>query len=653
MDGQGDPTRALLEQLLAAQGALLKEVRESKEQITVLSTRLGLLEAYKQSKSADSAAQQPGPGRATAPGSAVPRSALAPGPPERRSVSTSPSTLCGGEAASGSGFGLNTDAEASSGPMRKGVKRAADGPTSPRKRLRLMRAIQESEDDQEYRPETPIPSEPELEPEPPVAPKVEKKRKGKEVVSPVPSGSGENQTWESDDVVIISKEKPAKPKTKRKINVKPSTPVIVIPDRLDSERPSPRVSPNTNRRLSGEPNNDLLPSLPSQEDIEASSSTLPTVHATTSKFSIRGLVQGEPSTEAPRKSSRLAEKAAARKKPRLAVEVCIRMSDAVRQSLASARSFEEVVKSLEDDQEPVHQSDDFVPDYHDVFEGDLSDLTDSDDDDMIPPVTGAGPPPAPPQQPPEQVDLQAEARNVAPDIGAQVFDAEGLRRRLFGHTEYEVDLSDHIRNILVTREFMSATYGGSAYAFYPKIGPERRAVLGHNHHFLFPNLMHNPHAPQRPGQPGLLCRSGNEAPWGDSPMKVLVRIRENMWWYMGEYQTVKTEPLSRAEFARLDDKTKRTWAATIRKRRKRHDVEIRARIALRRRLEREPTEEDLRNALATKSKFEEISEDDIVQAFEEGHERIYAWCFKCVGYDDAFQEELAEKIVHFVSQSGS
>ena len=39
--------------------------------------------------------------------------------------------------------------------------------------------IQESEDEQEYRPETPI-SEPHPEPEPPVAPKVEKKRKGKE-----------------------------------------------------------------------------------------------------------------------------------------------------------------------------------------------------------------------------------------------------------------------------------------------------------------------------------------------------------------------------------------------------------------------------------------------------------------------------------------
>ncbi len=143
-----------------------------------------------------------------------------------------------------------------------------------------------------------------------------------------------------------------------------------------------------------------------------------------------------------------------------------------------------------------------------------------------------------------------------PEIGRRLFNEDTVRRRLTGHAEYIVGLSDDVRNALVTRDFMTTTYGGSAREFYPKIDPDKRRLLGHDHHFLFPNLLHNPHAPQHPGQPGLLCRSADEAPWGDRAMKVLVRIGGNMWRYMGEYQTVKTEPLSREEFSGL--------AATVR-----------------------------------------------------------------------------------------
>lgn len=58
----------------------------------------------------------------------------------------------------------------------------------------------------------------------------------------------------------------------------------------------------------------------------------------------------------------------------------------------------------------------------------------------------------------------------------------------------------------------------------------------------------------------------------------------------------------------------------MRKRKKRHDVEIRARITLRRRLGREPTIEDLRQVLATKARFSHVSEQEIIQAYEDGLE---------------------------------
>lgn len=240
-----------------------------------------------------------------------------------------------------------------------------------------------------------------------------------------------------------------------------------------------------------------------------------------------------------------------------------------------------------------------------------------------------------------QAKPKFNAKSISPEVGRLLFDADSILHRLTGFTDYPVDLSSDTRNALVTREFMTATYGGSPFEFYPKISADRRAALGgHAHHFLFPNLKHNPHAPQRPGQAGLLCRSGDEAPWGARAMTLLVRIRDGMWWYMGEYTTVRTAPLSAAEFARLARavcasgdlviwtagadfgvlQTKWAWASTVRKRKKRYDVEIRARVTLRRQLGREPTADELKHAFAVETKFDKVTEEDIIQAYEDGRE---------------------------------
>ena len=151
---------------------------------------------------------------------------------------------------------------------------------------------------------------------------------------------------------------------------------------------------------------------------------------------------------------------------------------------------------------------------------------------------------APSRKPYPEVD----AKDIKPELGRSILDPHGIHRRLVGYADLKVELDSPIRNVAVTRDFMSTTYGGSPRAFYPAIPDAKRALLRHNHHFLFPNLMRNPHAPRQPGQVGLLCRSGDVAPWGDRTMKVLVRLKHNRWWYIGDYQTVQATPLSREEF---------------------------------------------------------------------------------------------------------
>ncbi len=146
------------------------------------------------------------------------------------------------------------------------------------------------------------------------------------------------------------------------------------------------------------------------------------------------------------------------------------------------------------------------------------------------------------------------SKRAKPQLGRTLITKVGVHKRLQGYEAYPIDLDPLIRDVMVTREFMSETYGTSMHAFYPDITRYKRAFLGgHRHHFLFPNLQLNPEAPRQPGAPGLLCRATDRAPWGDLAMKVLVRIRDNHWHYMGDYKTIKAEPLSVEEFLALPE----------------------------------------------------------------------------------------------------
>ena len=62
------------------------------------------------------------------------------------------------------------------------------------------------------------------------------------------------------------------------------------------------------------------------------------------------------------------------------------------------------------------------------------------------------------------------------------------------------------------------------------------------------------------------------------------------------------------------------WAKAVRMRKKKHDVEIRARIILRRTLGREPTAEDMAQAFEIDRNFADVTEDEIIEAYNGGKE---------------------------------
>lgn len=141
----------------------------------------------------------------------------------------------------------------------------------------------------------------------------------------------------------------------------------------------------------------------------------------------------------------------------------------------------------------------------------------------------------------------------------QLVPLAGLRRRLDGYQSLDVDLEPQIRDVLVTRKFMSETYGGSPQPLYPSISEAKRAAMGgHQHKFAFPTLKRNPEAPLMPGQPGLLCRALSTVPWGNEEIKLIVGIGEAMWGYMGNYVTTKTDSLTKEEWVSLPEHVRYT-----------------------------------------------------------------------------------------------
>ncbi|GJE97742.1 hypothetical protein PsYK624_139630 [Phanerochaete sordida] len=242
-------------------------------------------------------------------------------------------------------------------------------------------------------------------------------------------------------------------------------------------------------------------------------------------------------------------------------------------------------------------------------------------------------------------------------VELELIPPEGIRRRLDGLNAREVKLEPRERDVVVTRRFMSETYGGNTQALFPAISSTKRAALGgHQHHIIYPTLKRNPEAPLMPGQPGLLCRALSTVPWEDADitkLKLMVGLGEGLWAYMGDYTTEPAVPLSEEEWNSLPEKTKRTWANDVATANK--HIPLHSRILLRDRWGREPTEDEVSEEAAVikaqanlqpKKHRPKPTEDELQQvmrAYSSGKQIIYIWRFKCVGYDEAFQRELVLK----------
>ncbi|KAG6811245.1 hypothetical protein H0H92_008363 [Tricholoma furcatifolium] len=231
------------------------------------------------------------------------------------------------------------------------------------------------------------------------------------------------------------------------------------------------------------------------------------------------------------------------------------------------------------------------------------------------------------------------------------------RLRPIGLDPYSIDLDHPTMEVMVTRRFLSTVYGGGFQCVDASIPEEKQILNNHNYPgFYFLSLGLNCHAPEMPGSPGLFFSPENdgEAFPIDDVKKLFTRItsvgkggKTPLWQYQGEYALKPDQPLTSQEWASVDLSVRRKWVWEIW--RLDWGKETRVRIFLRRRHGRKCTRAEFLKLINDKKDYaNEVSVHDIAEALLRGEEKVAVWTVKCVGYDIAFQRDLAAKFANWV-----
>ena len=111
---------------------------------------------------------------------------------------------------------------------------------------------------------------------------------------------------------------------------------------------------------------------------------------------------------------------------------------------------------------------------------------------------------------------------------------------------YHVDASEAIRDLTYPRYYLSKRFGGSPVMSFPTISPKKLREHGIDN-FAFLSTDMNPHAPTRPGAPGLFFRPDfNAPPPGDK--RLFVILKGYRWLYCGTYRFTVSRSLTADEW---------------------------------------------------------------------------------------------------------
>ncbi|KAH8107950.1 hypothetical protein BXZ70DRAFT_913438 [Cristinia sonorae] len=263
-----------------------------------------------------------------------------------------------------------------------------------------------------------------------------------------------------------------------------------------------------------------------------------------------------------------------------------------------------------------------------------------------PPVAGpARLPDAPSTAPRADQDKRRGRPRVKAEPPSASINPDSARIRLEGVQSFNVTLDPAICSVTVSRRFLNAKFRAAIQSLYSEV-----VINGQKRKLIFPNPTMNPEVPMMPGRPGLLCRAVEFVAWNDtdSVVRVIVRLAANKWQYLGDYKSARVASLSRAEFVALSTATQNSWVNYVKETKGDPYVRLRAKIALRDQLGREPDEQELIGELATGNKFFDLPPEVVLNAYLSGERFIYIWKLWCVDYDEGFQRRLADEFPAWV-----
>ncbi|KAI0672501.1 hypothetical protein C8Q78DRAFT_755982 [Trametes maxima] len=191
------------------------------------------------------------------------------------------------------------------------------------------------------------------------------------------------------------------------------------------------------------------------------------------------------------------------------------------------------------------------------------------------------------------------------------------------------DLTDNLQNLKVSREELNQ---------HPWFIDPTSVICAHQYtrSFLFLTYARNPFLPKRAGKPGLIYWANDTPPWNErrGPYALFIGYK-GQFQYFGEYQITPARALSVDEYGTWTHNLKDLWAESILRFSPFEDVRSRfVETPTDDSSDEEESERELRGKKRRKVKRA------IIDAYEQGTERIYVWNMECIQFDTEFLQEL-------------
>ncbi|KAJ6610624.1 hypothetical protein B0H10DRAFT_2059689 [Mycena sp. CBHHK59/15] len=272
-------------------------------------------------------------------------------------------------------------------------------------------------------------------------------------------------------------------------------------------------------------------------------------------------------------------------------------------------------------------------------------------------------------RPPPILERARAIESLGPEVEVQVAKLSNVKKEYemslesviyrlnaIGLDPFPISLSNNIKRATVTRDWISKYYGGSPQGSSP---PINRRKFKHGMSFRFFDFDFNPNLPRNPGDPGLVYFGLRKAyEWPKTGEHVFVRFAVNKWRYVGQYKISVAQSLTADEWKQQSsavrvhasdhfsqtqrNQFKNQWCTTIvNGGGGRYSRAVRINIDLNRRLGRAPTAAEKDKAMKSSEKFMNLTPEQIDAGFARGQGSIAVWTMKCIGYNAAFQRELA------------